>query len=248
MKAIMQKLSISGRIMIMVGTLSAFSMAILAFLAISSASDGMRKLAMDDIQHIAENVRQMCVVQDQLADAKLASDLALAETLVSQLADDPTAWERAIIRNADQMLHVGSFRLPALEINGTLLTGNHELTDRITQLTGSTATIFDVQPDRWVRVATSVRTADGQRADGTTIESSSPVYQHVMNGRTFTGSNLIAGQFFQTAYRPIRDASGRITSVLYVGVPHSRFTALQEAISEVVIGETGYIWAVNSQG
>lgn len=93
------------------------------------------------------------------------------------------------------------------------ISGNDELVDEIGGLTGDTVTIF--QSDE--RVATNVK-IDGERAVGTKV--SEAVGEAVLKqGEHFYGEANVVGKTYQSAYRPIKNASGEIIGIFYVGAP-----------------------------
>ncbi|MCU0579640.1 MAG: cache domain-containing protein [Desulfobacterota bacterium] len=144
------------------------------------------------------------------AREKLLSDLALSEAWINEKY--PGDWNIQ-----DEALFKGQ----------RLMNGNNELVDLVGSLTGDTATIFL----RETRVATNVKDARGNRASGT--RASTPVSEAVLKrGKTYTGKAEVAGVWNQTAYKPIRDAEGRIVGMLYVGVPNTRY----ERIGDEIVG------------
>ena len=114
-----------------------------------------------------------------------------------------------------------SVRGDALYVGDTRLNDNFGPVDRIKTLVGGTATVF--QGD--VRVTTNVSKPDGSRAVGTQLAKGA-VYDAVLrDGRPYRGKADILGTPFFVAYDPIRDASGRVIGVLYVGIPQADFMA-----------------------
>jgi len=123
-------------------------------------------------------------------------------------------------------------RLVGVLYGGKLLNGRHELVDRIkaTVYEGQTcrgrevgtATIF--QGD--LRVSTNVRTPDGQRAIGTRV--SAEVYDSVVvRGQPWLERAFVVDDWYLTAYEPIRDLSGGVVGILYVGVYEGKFAAME---------------------
>ncbi len=116
-------------------------------------------------------------------------------------------------------------------IGGHSLNGDFSTVDLIKDLVGGTATIF--QGDR--RVATNVKKADGGRAVGTLL-AKGPVYDAVLvQGRPYRGKANILGRPFYTAYDPIKDPSGKVIGILYVGVPQDEFLKPIQVIEKVSI-------------
>ncbi|MBK5929493.1 hypothetical protein CCR82_02810 [Halochromatium salexigens] len=130
------------------------------------------------------------------------------------------------------------------------------LVDAIGELTGDTATLFQrMNPaGDMLRIATNVE-KDGQRAVGTFIPAinpdgePNPVLSEVLAGRTYIGRAFVVDRWYVTAYQPIVGASGQVTGILYVGMPEARATQpLLDQLAERRIGETGYIFILNTRG
>jgi len=85
-----------------------------------------------------------------------------------------------------------------------------------------TATIF--QDD--VRISTNVRNEDGSRAIATRIQEE--VYHRVVGeGRPWIGRAYVVNNWYITAYEPIRDPSGRIIGILYVGLLEQKYVDIR---------------------
>ncbi|KJR45041.1 Transcriptional regulatory protein dcuR [Desulfosporosinus sp. I2] len=96
------------------------------------------------------------------------------------------------------------------------LSHQSELVDHLSELTGDTVTLFL----RDTRVATTVRSDNGERAIGTKVADS--VAQTVLkNGQVYLGEANVVGHLYQTAYQPIRDMNGDIIGIFYVGISKS---------------------------
>jgi methyl-accepting chemotaxis protein len=109
---------------------------------------------------------------------------------------------------------------------------DNELIDRITQVTGETATVFvwdEATRDFWRRT-TNIIKPDGTRAIGTELGQTGAVYPVVMEGETFLGEAVILGKPYFTAYQPILTPEGEISGILYVGVEKAKIVALQDQV------------------
>ena len=110
-----------------------------------------------------------------------------------------------------------------------LLNGSNELPDKVREITGSRATIF--QGD--TRVATNVMLPDGRRALGTKLAG--PAYDAIFRkGVPFRGETLILGETYFTAYDPIKDRRGTIIGVLFVGSKQSDYLAAYRRTSAAI--------------
>ncbi|WP_211531235.1 Cache 3/Cache 2 fusion domain-containing protein [Methanocalculus chunghsingensis] len=126
---------------------------------------------------------------------------------------------------------------------------NHQLVDSLSnQLDGAAATIFQVQGNQAIRVSTSVFGADGRRVVGTPV--SQEVYTAVVSrGETFYGTANVVGVNYITAYEPIRNAQGAVIGILFVGIPEeATLGVIQQNIRDAVVGQTGYMYVMDSTG
>ncbi|AVX20893.1 MULTISPECIES: cache domain-containing protein [Carboxydocella] len=129
-------------------------------------------------------------------ETKAKSDLATGEAIIDLMY--PGSWQ---VKNGE--LYKGEHK-----INNDL-----ELVDYIASLTGDTVTIFLGD----TRVATTVRGPDGQRALKTKV--SDAVARTVLkNGQVYLGEANVVGEYYQTAYKPLRDSQGNIIGMFYVGI------------------------------
>jgi methyl-accepting chemotaxis protein len=138
--------------------------------------------------------------------------------------------------------------VPALYVDGELVTDETDLVDLITELTGATVTIFQPIPGGILRVSTSVRTQAGERATGTYIPRDSQVYQTVMAGEQYEGRAFVVDDWYISEYRPIRGEDGEIVAVLYVGVPQSNINYLRETVRSIRVGESGFAYLLDGEG
>ena len=115
-------------------------------------------------------------------------------------------------------------------------------------MTGGNATVFIKQGDDFVRVATSVKKADGNRAVGTNLGNKHPAYATLMQGETFRGMAVLFGKPHVTEYVPIKDASGQVLGILYVGIDiSSEVAALKTRIKSLKVGDTGYFFVLDCE-
>lgn len=130
------------------------------------------------------------------------------------------------------------------------------LVDAVTQQTGDACTIFqrmNPQGDM-LRICTSVRKQDGQRAIGTFIPAvdlngkPNPVVSAVLKGETYSGRAYVVDAWCMTSYEPIRGADGEVIGMLYVGTPQGNVPSLRQALERVVVGKTGYVFILGGQG
>ena len=137
-----------------------------------------------------------------------------------------------------------STNVPKWEINGMQLQNNTEIVDKLQELTGATATIFQKIDQGYLRISTNVRKENGERAIGTFIPSSSPVAQMVSQGMTYKGRAFVVNDWYLTAYEPIR-INGEVKGILYVGVKEKDMAGIKAIFSNKTYFESGYPFLVD---
>lgn len=129
--------------------------------------------------------------------------------------------------------------------------------DDITRITHSPATLFLRMNEAgdMLRVATTVLKADGKRAIGTYIPARapngvvSPVIAATLAGKPFLGRAQVVGQWMVTGYTPLKDPTGRVIGMLFVGVPEGKaFATIAQMLKDSRIGESGEILVLNTKG
>ena len=130
---------------------------------------------------------------------------------------------------------------PVLNLAGKPLNLNFSVPDRFTEETGSTATLFARDGDDFVRVTTSVKKQDGERAIGTTLDRSHPAYRLLLAGQFYLGYATIFGKQFMTQYDPILGPNERVIGVRYVGldVSHMRVVGVPARAAAITAGIYG---------
>ena len=113
---------------------------------------------------------------------------------------------------------VGGKDAPALHFGATKINNNFEVVDAVGKEDGKgmTATLFVKGGDEYIRIATSVPKPDGSgRAIGTVLAG--PALEAIKQGKAYYGDVPILGVPYTTGYEPIKDSSGNIIGVYYVG-------------------------------
>ena len=108
-----------------------------------------------------------------------------------------------------------------LMAGGTRLDANFMLVDKIAELGGGTATIFNGD----TRVATNVKKEDGGRAVGTKLAKNAAYEAVFTQKKPFHGVIDILGKSYVTAYDPILNSDGNVIGIVYVGIPMETFDA-----------------------
>jgi len=129
----------------------------------------------------------------------------------------------------------GNGRLVGVLYGGVLLNRDYRIVDKVRDLLYGkgryngkemgTATIF--QGD--LRIATNVLDEKGQRAIGTRV--SEEVYQAVLEkGELWLDRAFVVHDWYLTGYQPIRDITGKIVGILYVGMLEAPYVDLRNKV------------------
>ncbi|NLC53634.1 MAG: HAMP domain-containing protein [Firmicutes bacterium] len=149
----------------------------------------------------------------QLVNYNLTNELSSILTLGYDLLDEvyPGPWRRD-----NGNLYKGE----------QLINDRYQVVDLIRNHTNALATVFLDD----TRIATNVTLENGARAVGT--KAAPEVVETVLiNGRDFTGEADVAGRPFLTRYTPLRDSSGKVIGMWFVGVEKKQARNLVNRIS-----------------
>jgi methyl-accepting chemotaxis protein len=133
--------------------------------------------------------------------------------------------------------------------NKYVVNDNFEIVDKVQSMVGGAATVFQVYNDSYAaRISTNVLDYNGGRAVGTHLTDD--VYNvTVKNGVTYYGRRDLFGKDYVTAYEPIKDPSGKIIGVLFVGTEAVQtLDVVKTSIRDTVVGEHGYMYVIDSSG
>ncbi|MBN1816399.1 MAG: Cache 3/Cache 2 fusion domain-containing protein, partial [Sedimentisphaerales bacterium] len=220
-------------------------------------------LALADLDHIAQGVYAMCQAQQELVQQNVNSSLNVARDIIRQtgqvtFSEETVGWEAV----NQYTKSASSVTLPKMMVGSSWLGKNANMkesspiVDDVQKLIGSTCTIFqrmNPQGDM-LRVCTNVEQLNGTRAIGTFIPAtnpdgqSNPVISTVLRGETFSGRAYVVNKWYITSYEPLFDAGRNVVGILYVGIPQESVVSLRQAIMNVKVGETGYVYVLDSQG
>ncbi len=222
------------------------------------------KLATVDLDHIAKGVYRMCETQNELLKKSLQNYLNVARDRLkargnASVSDETVTWNAV----NQYSKNISVMKLPKMLVGNMWLGKVRDMNlsvpvvDHIREIApGVTCTIFQRMNDAgdMIRVATNVPKKDGSRAIGTFIPAvnpdgrANPVISSVMKGDTYLGRAYVVNGWYLTAYEPIYDAQTNLIGVLYVGVPQESVKELRQAIMDIQVGTTGYVYVLDSEG
>jgi signal transduction histidine kinase/HAMP domain-containing protein len=227
------------------------------------AKDEATRLVDADLDHIITGVYDLIAAQDEAIQQKVHHDLVVAQYILNSygkisLSPDTVSW--LAINQATQA--ETRIDLPKMLVKGQWLGQNRlmwvetPVVDLIKRLVGGTVTIFQRISDNGdlLQVATNVEKKDGTRATGTYIPAvdpngtPNPMIAKVLRGETFEGISYVANAWYVTAYKPLYGQEGTVIGALCVGIKQEHMKTLHEAIEQIVIGQTGYVFVLGGKG
>jgi methyl-accepting chemotaxis protein len=196
------------------GIAGQLGLALSAVLAVVIAGSSLFALrSLDQSTELAH--RQHLASEAQLLAGQLASFHQSLRTNTQRLA---TLFER---RFAEAVVREGSGTEPTLNVSGRPLNGDFSQVDEFTQLTAGVATVFVRTGEDFLRITTSLKKEDGARAIGTLLDRKHPAYARLLQGQPYVGRAALFGRLYMTQYTPVRDASGTVIAVLFVGFDYT---------------------------
>lgn len=136
---------------------------------------------------------------------------------------------------------------PQLYFGDHAVAGDFKLVDGVTDIMGGTATLFVRRGDRFIRASTNVKRADGSRAVGTELDPHGPAIAKIREGQPFFGVVNILGKPYITGYSLIRDESGAVIGIFYVGYALETLKSVEMAIAEQNLFTHGFFAFADAQ-
>ena len=143
------------------------------------------------------------------ADPRVAKSMATLKAMTTKLGAP----------KVDGSDPVGGTPAPGLFFGTTKVNNNFDIVDAVGKEDGKgmTATLFVRSGDEYVRVSTSVKKDDGSRAIGTKLDMTAAAGKAIAAGNAYYGPVNILNHPYITGYEPIKDGSGKVIGIWYVG-------------------------------
>jgi len=126
---------------------------------------------------------------------------------------------------------VNGREVPNLLLGQHAIANDFSLVDKLTSLSGGTATVFTKDGADYVRISTNVMTPKGQ-AIGTVLAPQGAAIKQIQQNKPFYGLVDILGNPYLTGYEPIQTANGSTIGIWYVGYKadlQELFTAIKKS-------------------
>ena len=223
----------------------------------------LTSLEMYGLNQTARNIYALCENANGLTQAKVNFDLNVARKLLAaggkpSLSSEHVTWQ-AVNQFTQESQSVsiprlvfGSAPLPKAQDFQTKL----PVVDELKELVGSDASVFqriNSQGDM-LRVATTIATSPGRRGVGTFIPAVNPdgtpnaVVTKALAGQKYEGIAYAVNRWFVSAYEPLKDPSGAVIGMLFVGEEVNGLESLKKTLQDMAVGRTGYVTVTGAKG
>ncbi len=240
MKSIMEKFSsmpLGMKIVLTITIILGISLSFLAFFASNRAEEALRQKYIDDLRSTNNLILEMAKVYN----ASLTSN-------INQLAGQfSSLFSGQFQLFPDETVRIGNTDTPVLKHNNKNLNLDFSGVDRFTDASGAVATIFARSGDDFVRITTSLKDQNNDRAIGTMLGRNHPGYNNLINGRPYIGKAELFGKSYMTRYDPIM-SRGQVVGIYFVGLDFTEgLEALRDTIRSIQVGESGYVFVADTR-
>lgn len=231
-------MSIKFKLIISYLILILFSVSFLGLLIADKSKDAVFNEVKEKSEGITKLLDTTVSVRNNLITEKNNSDLNLAEKLLNNLGE--------LKLDENELIKVGDSNLPVLYAGKEKLSLNNKIIEDIKQATGTIATIFLLNDDKLIRVATNIL-KNKERAIGTYLTNDEIVYTRIVNNEEYTGLFTFEGESFISKFKPLLDKDKRVIGAIAIG-NNVLNGYLEQTLSDIKVGKTGYVYIVDSKG
>ncbi|XTZ37964.1 methyl-accepting chemotaxis protein [Salmonella enterica] len=236
MSAFFRRTGLGAKLSLLTGASVATLFLLFTFLMSNKASQQLETLAMEDLHNQSTGVVDMV----EMFNSSLSEEVESYTRLFSSFLPQPLSVD------VTQRREINGIDVPLFKAGDIELHDNNAIPDDFLNRTGAIATLFVRSGDDFVRIATSLRKENGDRAIGTKLDRASPAFTPVMKGDVYRGLALLFGKRYITQYQPVKDSSGVTIAILFVGVDISRsWEVMRNKILGRKLGESGHFFVVD---
>ncbi|MDK2633385.1 Cache 3/Cache 2 fusion domain-containing protein [Pantoea stewartii subsp. indologenes] len=209
---------------------------VLTLIQSQNASRQLESLAMDDMVNQVQGITEMA----SMFNATLTQEVGnYTQLFVSFLP-------KRFSRDETSRIQVGDFSTPTLRAGLKTLNFDQIAVDDFTDRTSAVATIFVRDGDNFIRVSTSLKKEDGSRAIGTQLDRTSGAWKKVTQGEIYRGLATLFGHRYITQYQPVKDDSGTVIAIIFVGVQiDKQYGLMREKVLARRLGDSGHFYVLN---
>ncbi|WP_034911733.1 Cache 3/Cache 2 fusion domain-containing protein [Erwinia sp. 9145] len=202
-----------------------------------NASRQMESLTQQNMENQVSGISDMASMFNSTLGEEVANYMMLLQSFLPK---------RFSLDNT-QPITVGTEQVGTLRAGLKTLNLDQVMVDDFQQRTGAISTIFVRTGDDFLRISTSLRTENGERAVGTRLDRGGPVWKLALNGDTYQGVTMLFGKRYITQYQPVKDSSGKVIGILFVGVDITKqYALIRDKVLSRKLGDSGRFSVLSS--
>ena len=129
---------------------------------------------------------------------------------------------------------------------GAPVNGDTTAVDKFAQETGGIASVFAKKGNDFVTITTSIKNAQGERQMGVVLDHSSPAYVQAQKGEPYAGRTVVDGKPYMGYMLPVKNSSGQVVALLYIGNDISVFEGmLEKQVAQTHFFEHGGVYVID---
>ncbi|HDS9361166.1 TPA: Cache 3/Cache 2 fusion domain-containing protein [Enterobacter chengduensis] len=231
-----RRAGLGAKLSLLTGVSVAVLFLLFTLLLSHKASQQLETLAVEDLHNQSSGMIDMVEMFNTSLSEEVESYTRLFTTFLPQ----------PLTVDASQRKAISGIDVPLLKGGETDLHENNALSDDFLSRTGAISTLFVRSGNDFVRVATSLRKENGDRAMGTVLDTASPAYGAMTKGEVYRGPALLFGKRYITQYQPMKNSDGQVIGIIFVGVDitHS-WNVMREKILSRRLGESGHFFVLD---
>lgn len=216
----------------------------------------------DELKFVLNGALNVVVSQNEAIQMRVNNDLNLARLVAANQGDFMLGAPREVEVMNQLNRQRQTIKVPDLRLGGTPYRFETNpsvevpLVDEVQRISGTTCTVFVKMNAAFelLRVATNVKDKNGLRAVGTFIpardenDAMNPVVEAIKRGQPYRGRAFVVNAWLTTAYEPIKNAAGEVIGALFVGVRQEAVSSMRQALQEIVMGKSGYVFVLGGSG
>lgn len=230
---------------------------------VSKAEKESIDLSWADYDHMAKFALDLCKTQHEILEKNMQHAANVARNILTRSGGFSFSEERATWTAINPNTQgVSTEVLPRIMVENRWLGQVSDqrtvvpLVDEVKNLVGAACTVYQRVNGAgdMLSVATNILKEDGSRAIGLSAPymqadgKPDPAISTVLRGQTYQGRANVDGKWYLASYSPITDLQGNIAGALFTGVLQESAASLRQTLLERVIGDTGYIYVLDSAG
>lgn len=220
-----RRAGLGAKLSLLTGVSVATLFLLFTFLLSHKASQQLEALAVEDLHNQSTGMVDMV----QMFNTSLSEEVESYTRLFTTFLPQPLSVD------SSQLQTINGLSVPLLKGGEKGLHENNALSDDFLTRTGAISTLFVRSGNDFVRVATSLRKENGDRAMGTILDTASPAYAAVTKGEVYRGLALLFGKRYITQYQPFKNAEGQVIGIIFVGVDITHSWNVMREKSSIVV-------------